>query len=264
MILVTGGTGSLGSPTVRALAELGVGCVAVQDADLVDRARLLALGDRHEVTGVVHLAASPESALPDVLEAARTWGVARVTVAGGAGGGGPGTVRSNGNGSSAAVEVVHARIATTWGPGGAAHEPPFDAVVDVLAGRRPAAPAPLRAGERRDLCYVRDAAHALALLQTTPDLRRHTYEVGSGRATSNAEVAEVVAAMLPAVPIDLVPSDDPDNDHRGEPGRGPHLDPAALHRDTGYLPVHGLAGGLADWIATSVADARGRRGGAAR
>lgn len=117
MILVTGGLGFIGQHTVRALLDLGESCLLVQRRepvlppllagagpgvqaerlDLGDRAALLALGERHPITGIVHLAGSvpwpPGAAEPfpaaraaldgllNVLAAAHAWGVARVGVA---------------------------------------------------------------------------------------------------------------------------------------------------------------------------------------
>lgn len=74
MILVTGGFGSIGAHTALALADLGEdvvvtrhrkaappsfleGRVAVEQADLADLDALRAVGDRHRITGIVHLAA---------------------------------------------------------------------------------------------------------------------------------------------------------------------------------------------------------------
>ena len=111
MILVTGGFGSIGAHTALALADLGEqvvvtrhrraappsfleGRVAVEQADLSDLGSLRALGDRHEITAIVHLAAvaleEPDAIafmrrntamLLNALEVARTWGVRRFAVA---------------------------------------------------------------------------------------------------------------------------------------------------------------------------------------
>jgi UDP-glucose 4-epimerase len=115
MILVTGGLGFIGSHTVRALLDLGEGCVlvqrrtpevpadltdaqvAVEQADVGDPAALLDIGTRHKITGIVHLAGSmpwPPGAgepveatraaigsLLNVVQAAQEWGVPRVGVA---------------------------------------------------------------------------------------------------------------------------------------------------------------------------------------
>ena len=110
VILVTGGLGSIGSHTARALLDLGesvvvtahrstqvpeflAGGAVVEPLDTTDQAAFLDLGTRHEITGIVHLAAGRYD-LPDpieylraetlglfnALEAARAWGVRRFSV----------------------------------------------------------------------------------------------------------------------------------------------------------------------------------------
>jgi UDP-glucose 4-epimerase len=115
VILITGGLGSIGSHTARALLDLGesvvltahrstglpdyltgepAGRVAVEPLDTADEATFLDIGTRHEITGIVHLAAAPYD-LPDpveylradtrgllnALKAATVWGVRRFSVA---------------------------------------------------------------------------------------------------------------------------------------------------------------------------------------
>jgi nucleoside-diphosphate-sugar epimerase len=112
MILVTGGLGTIGAQTARALLDLGqevvvtcrhrtdvpsflVGRVTVEPLDVTDRAAFLALGQRHDITGIVHLAAGGlevsdrpmeflrvnTDGLLNALEAARIWRVSRFAVA---------------------------------------------------------------------------------------------------------------------------------------------------------------------------------------
>ncbi|MFG2004959.1 NAD-dependent epimerase/dehydratase family protein [Spirillospora sp. NPDC048911] len=115
MILITGGLGSIGSHTARALLDLGesvvltahrstrppeyltgepAGRVVVEPLDTMDEAAFLDLGTRYEITGIVHLAAARYD-LPDpveylradtrgllnALKAATEWGVRRFSVA---------------------------------------------------------------------------------------------------------------------------------------------------------------------------------------
>lgn len=115
MILITGGLGSIGSHTARALVDLGEsvaltahrstqlpdyladepdGRVVVEPLDTTDEASFLDIGRRHEITGIVHLAAARYD-LPDPVEylradslgllnalrAATVWGVRRFSVA---------------------------------------------------------------------------------------------------------------------------------------------------------------------------------------
>jgi UDP-glucose 4-epimerase len=115
MILVTGGLGSIGSHTARALLDLGEsvvltahrstrlpeylagepgGRVVVEPLDTTDEAAFLDIGRRHEITGIVHLAAgrfdlpdpveylrAESLALLNALKAATEWGVRRFSVA---------------------------------------------------------------------------------------------------------------------------------------------------------------------------------------
>ncbi|MGH3365636.1 MAG: NAD-dependent epimerase/dehydratase family protein, partial [Nocardioidaceae bacterium] len=114
MILITGGLGSIGSHTARALLDLGElvvltahrstqlpeyladagGRVVVEPLDTTDEAAFLDIGKRHEITGILHLAAARHD-LPDpveylradtvgllnALKAATEWGVRRFSVA---------------------------------------------------------------------------------------------------------------------------------------------------------------------------------------
>ncbi|MEJ2863701.1 NAD-dependent epimerase/dehydratase family protein [Actinomycetospora flava] len=115
MILVTGGLGSIGSHTARALLDLGEPVVltahrstrlpdfladeprdrvVVEPLDTTDAAAFLDVGARHRITGIVHLAAAPHdspdpvaylraetTALLNALEAATAWSVRRFAVA---------------------------------------------------------------------------------------------------------------------------------------------------------------------------------------
>jgi UDP-glucose 4-epimerase len=115
MFLITGGLGSIGSHTARALLDLDEsvvltahrsaqlpeyladepgGRVVVEPLDTTDEATFLGIGKRHEISGIVHLAAARHD-LPDpveylradtlgllnALKAATVWGVRRFSVA---------------------------------------------------------------------------------------------------------------------------------------------------------------------------------------
>jgi nucleoside-diphosphate-sugar epimerase len=75
MILITGGLGMIGAHAARALADLGrevvvtahrrtevpsflAGRATVESLDVTDRDAFLALGDRHDISDIVHLAGS--------------------------------------------------------------------------------------------------------------------------------------------------------------------------------------------------------------
>ncbi|MFE9469718.1 NAD-dependent epimerase/dehydratase family protein [Streptomyces griseofuscus] len=145
------------------------------------------------------------------------------------------------------IEIVAARISGTWGPGGHLPDPFFPASSLVHAAAHRTAPdlsglahQPY-AEDSLDLCYVKDTGRALALLQLTPELRHTTYNVGSGRATSNAEVIAAIAATEPGFHTAL-PSRDTTTPRQW-------LDTTRLREDTGFTPKYDTAAAAADYLA---------------
>ncbi|MFI0718600.1 NAD-dependent epimerase/dehydratase family protein [Streptomyces sp. NPDC021224] len=311
MILVTGGLGFIGSHTVRALLDRGEDVVvlqrrprplpsfldgpdaariAVESADVADRDALLAVGRRHHVTGIVHLAGSfPWDTAPDtavaatrtsldgllnVVEAAQRWGVRRLGLASTIGvyagtalgaplredaplslAAGPvsiptfkkvGELLGGHLAHATGLDIVTYRISGTWGPLG--HSDPFFAAPALVhAAARGAAPdlshlaGPARAGDGLDLTYVKDTGRALALLQLADTLNHRTYNVGSGRATTNAEVARALRAAVPDARVDLPAG--------GEDAPRMVFDISRLTGDTGYRPEYGTERAAADYVA---------------
>ncbi|SDS46353.1 NAD-dependent epimerase/dehydratase family protein [Microlunatus soli] len=110
MILITGGFGTIGAQTARALSDLGrevvITCfrrterpsflsdrVVVEQLDITDADSLLELGNRHRISDIVHLAGTlpgddpvaffrnETTGMLNVINAARTWGVDRLATA---------------------------------------------------------------------------------------------------------------------------------------------------------------------------------------
>ena len=257
MILVTGGSGFIGSHTVRALDNLGERVLIVQRrssevpaqladlplaaerGDVSELTRLLEIGSRYPITGIVHLAGydlagTPETAvegvrkaldgLLNVVQVAQEWGVERITLASTIGvyGGLPSEgalhedmpVRLSAPhpiprykkinellgeqlAETSGVEIINLRISGTWGPLG--HEDPFFAAPALIhgaaAGTAPDLSSiliPVHSDDALDLTYVKDTGRAIALLQTAEKLNHRTYNVGSGRATSNTEIIAAI------------------------------------------------------------------------
>ncbi|MGY4905917.1 NAD-dependent epimerase/dehydratase family protein [Streptomyces sp. 900116325] len=306
MILVTGGFGFIGSHTVRALLDLGEDCVVVQrrarelpavlagarveveQADVADRDALLAIGHRHDITGIVHLAGSyPWPPVPDapveatrraldgllnVAQAAQEWGVRRLGVAStigvyfGARNDGPlredvplsmsarvsiptfkkvGELLGGFLADTTGVDIVNYRVSGTWGPLG--HPDPFFAAPALVhAAARGTAPdlshlvGPAFAEDGLDLNYVKDTGRAIALLQLAGKLNHRTYNVGSGRATTNAQLIETIRKVVPDAQVDLPAG-----------GDAPHLvlDISRLREDTGYRAEYDTERAVGDYIA---------------
>jgi UDP-glucose 4-epimerase len=142
------------------------------------------------------------------------------------------------------VEIVNYRIGGVWGPG--KRPGPFAAaghlVLAAAAGREPDLSgllAPPLAGDAIDLCYVRDAGRALALLQLASHLDHRTYNVGSGRPTTNAEVIAAIKKVVPDARVDLP---------EGNCGAPLYLDITRLREATGYEPAYDVERATADYI----------------
>lgn len=146
--------------------------------------------------------------------------------------------------SATGIEIVNYRISGTWGPLG--HDDPrFTAPALIRAAARGTEPdlsrqrRPAHAEDGLDLNYVKDTGRALALLQLADKLNHRTYNVGAGRATTNAEISAAIRKVVPDAQVDL-PS--------GE--ASPHLvlDITRLREDTGYRPEYDTERAVADYL----------------
>ncbi|GLV54508.1 hypothetical protein KDH_13550 [Dictyobacter sp. S3.2.2.5] len=102
----------------------------------------------------------------------------------------------------------------------------------------------LRAQEGADLCYVKDAAHAVALLQVTETLHYRVYNIAAGRPTTNQELVAAIKEVIPEAVIAL-----PWEDEGAEPVAIPYQDITRLVQDTGYQPQYTTKQAIADYIA---------------
>jgi nucleoside-diphosphate-sugar epimerase len=299
MILVTGGLGMIGAHTARSLVDLGHdvvvtthhrtevpsfldGRVTVVSLDVTDRDAFLALGDRYDISDIVHLAGSipgedPVSyfradmtGLLNALDAARTWGVRRFAVASSVGVyiGRPEipwheelalptaelplliiafkkAVEPVTTHSLAGtgVQPIVLRIGSIWGPL-MDPESPFNPIPPYInAALRGDQPRPLYAEDGGDCCYAPDAGRAIALLTTTQTLRHVTYNVSSGRPFTYRQLADAVQAITPGLRPELLPG------RQAGPGDNPYLDITRLTRDTGYTPAFDIPKAVADYVA---------------
>jgi UDP-glucose 4-epimerase len=144
------------------------------------------------------------------------------------------------------IEVVNLRISGTWGPLGHNPDPFFPAPQLIHAAAHGHAPdlsgvgGRMHAEDSLDLCYVKDTGRAIALLQLADHLNHRTYNVASGHATTNAEVAAAIRQAVPDAEVDL-PS--------GGETRQAWLDITRLRQDTGYEPAWDVERAAADYIA---------------
>jgi nucleoside-diphosphate-sugar epimerase len=299
MILVTGGLGMIGAHTARALVDLGHevvvtahhrtevppfldGRVTVEPLDVTDRDAFLALGERHRISDVVHLAGAIPDADPvrffrtdttgllNALDAARAWGVRRFAVASSLGvyigrseipwtedlalptAALPHLIiafkkavepLTTHSLAGSGVQPVVLRIGSIWGP---LMDPasPFNPIPPYISAvLRGEQPPPLHADDGGDSCYAPDAGRAIALLTTAPTLRHDTYNVSSGRPFTHRRLADALQAITPGLRLDLLPG------RQAGPGDDPYLDITRLTHDTGFAPAFDVAAAVADYVA---------------
>jgi UDP-glucose 4-epimerase len=147
------------------------------------------------------------------------------------------------------IEIISYRI-SPWGPGGNPNSPftPVPQLVHAAArGTQPdfsALRVPAYAGDGIDMCYVKDAARALALLQLAPRLGHSTYNIAAGKVLTNREVAAAITRLIPGARAGL-----PDGSSPAGSGQGARLDIGRLRADTGYQPAYDTDRAVAEYIA---------------
>lgn len=308
MILITGGLGSIGSHTARALLDLGETVVltarrsaalpefladepsdrvVVEPLDMTGEAPFLELGRRHDITGIVHLAAtrfdlpdpvdylrSETTALLNALRAATDWGVKRFAVASSIGvyAGvsampwqedmplpvlAPHQIHAFKKtaellttlvGQHAGFDVINLRIGTIWGPLGLPDSPFFALPRLVNAAVR---------GEDPDLTPPRPLAYA----EDTTDL---CYVKDCGRAIAILMLTEQlnhstynVSSGRPARYGDVVDTINavipgssiviPQGRNPARPHDNNYLDITRLQDDTGFEPQYDLDRAVLDY-----------------
>lgn len=307
-ILITGGMGFIGLHTAKELVDAGERVVitryrrtrapdfvrerlgraiALETLDVTDPARMHEVMERHEVTGVVHLAVPALQALSpaeearvniaglvNLLEAARVFGVARLSLASSIavyrGGGRPSPYREDDPVSldatnstatfkkcgelladhfrrNGGAEVVSLRIGGIYGPlyhsmaslvSRLVHAAVRGTEIDLSASR-PGAPY---AQDRSDLCYVKDCARAIRMIQLAPTLRHRVYNLSAGAGVSNREVVDAIEKAVPGTRFDL-PLRPP-----GEAASERYLDISRLRDELGFLPEYPIEAGVADYV----------------
>jgi UDP-glucose 4-epimerase len=308
VILITGGLGFIGAHTARALLDLGQSClltrhhhrrvpdflehelgrrIVIEQVDCADTTAVLRLGDRHQITSIVHLAAPTATRDPigyvdtttcvllNVLRAAKEWGVSRVSIASSIGlyigvtqapfredlplpmiADDPipvlkkcGELLGGLVAHGEEFELINLRVSTIWGPLGPPDTPFFALPHLVHAAARGASP---------DLSQLRDPPYA----DDGADL---CYVKNCGRAIAllsstnklhhhtynigdgRATSNGDIAVALERVLPEITIDLPPGRDPDG-PGRDTYMDITRLQKDTGYQPKFSLEDGLADYL----------------
>ncbi len=147
------------------------------------------------------------------------------------------------------VECVEMRLAAIYGPN-------YDATRSSLVGRlvhaavksdKPNLEAirfgSIYAEDGGDQCYIKDAARAIALLQTANKLSQKVYNISSGYPTANHSIVNAIKKVIPNFDVELP---------AGHMPSGPealwYFDIAKLRQDTGFEPQFDIEAGIADYV----------------
>ncbi|MBO0693942.1 MAG: NAD(P)-dependent oxidoreductase [Acidimicrobiaceae bacterium] len=145
------------------------------------------------------------------------------------------------------LDLVNLRISGIWGPlYHSMSNLPSRVVHAAVSGTdlKPGMRGPSYADDGGDMCYVKDCATGIALLQLADGLKHRTYNVASGRPTRNGELVAAVKELIPDTTVSLPEGHDP----KGS-GVVPHADISRIREDTGYEPAYDVRSGVADYVA---------------
>jgi UDP-glucose 4-epimerase len=98
---------------------------------------------------------------------------------------------------------------------------------------------PPGADDGGDACYVKDCALGIQLVHAAPQLKHCVYNVGSGKATRNADLAEAIREVAPEFEANLLPGGTTD---------GRYMDISRISSELGYTPQIGVERGLAEYV----------------
>ena len=311
MILIVGGMGFIGMNTALRLVEVGEKIVIAQHSahriplplednigsqvftvrmDVANAYEVFDVVRRHRVDSIINLMAPPArsvstqadyqlytAGLSNVLEAARVFGLRRVSLGSSVGvysGLPAGPFREDVGlpvpsptqvsafkkgmemhahyyASQAKLDVVALRIGSIYGPRYYSMHNPISRICHAAAKNvepdfsdRP--DGKIFEEDQADWTYVKDVARGIQMLHTAERLSHRVYNIGSGRASSNKDI---VAAVLKAVPGAKCAVLEP-----GRTGGGsinPATDLSRIKTDVGYGPEHTLETGISayiDWL----------------
>jgi UDP-glucose 4-epimerase len=310
MILIVGGMGFIGLNTALRLVEVGEKVVISQHSahrvpdglkdkvgtevftarmDVTNPYEVFEVIRRHQVDSIINLMAPPArslstqsdyhlytAGLQNVLEAARTFGLRRVSLGssvGVYGGLAAGPFREDAGlpvqsptqvsafkkgmemhahfyAAQAKLDVIALRIASIYGPFYYSMHNPIGrlcqaAVRQVEPDFKDRPDGKIFEDDQADWTYVKDVARGIQMLHTAERLAHRVYNIGSGRATSNRDIVEAVRKVVPdAKGAVLKAGRTPGN------ATNPATDLSRIN-EVGYQPEHTLESGIAayiDWL----------------
>jgi len=303
MILITGGLGFIGLHTAHSLLDLGEDVVLTQyrvarepefirdelgkrvfieQLDATDGEKLMEIGSRYKITGIIHMATPGLGALDaagdykvnmysliNCLEAAEAWGVKRLGIASSI------TVYNGVNDGpfeedmplrttptnpveayKKAYEITSTHYALRTGLDiallrmGYVYGPIYHSMGNAMSrlvhaavkGVAPELRAELYEDDAQDYTYVKDCGRAVALLQVKDKLQYQTYNIGGGRAASNKEIAAAIRRHYPDAQLPMQPG-------ASAQRKDPYMDLSRIKGEVGYEPEYPVHKAVDDYIA---------------
>jgi UDP-glucose 4-epimerase len=99
------------------------------------------------------------------------------------------------------VDVAMMRIALIYGPLHPYGNIAFQLARAAVDGRVPEFATPMYTEDTTDLCYIKDCARGIRLLQLADRLNERMYNLGGGRASAYGEMAEAVEKVVPGARV---------------------------------------------------------------
>ena len=314
MILIVGGMGFIGLNTALRLVEVGQKVVITQHSahrvpklleaevgsrvftarmDVSNPYEVFEVVRRHRVESIINLMAPPArsvstqadyqlytAGLQNVMEAARTFGLRRVSLGSSVGvyAGIPAgpyrediplpvqsptqvsafkkgmEMHAHYYAAQAKLDVIALRIASIYGPLYYSMHNPIGRICHaaVKGGEPDFSDRPdgkIFEGDQADWTYVKDVARGIQMLHTAEKLSHRIYNIGTGRATSNRDIVDAAQKAVPGARCAAL-----------KPGRAPTAssnpatDLSRIKADVGYEPAYTLETGIAayiDWLRTN-------------
>ena len=146
------------------------------------------------------------------------------------------------------LDIVNMRLSGVYGPMYASmRNLPSRLVHAAVKGTEPdfspAFGGTPHADDAQDLTYVKDIARGVVLVHNAPKLEHRIYNIGSGRATSNAEILAAVRKAKPGFDAHLSEGRSP----RYKPNN--YGDNTRIQNELGYRPQYDLEKAIADYVA---------------
>ena len=160
-------------------------------------------------------------------------------------------------GKAYGVPTVALRFFNVYGPGQSLGNP-YTGVAAIFSARLLAGAPPLvfeDGTQSRDFIHVQDIARACYLILESRDVAGVALNVGTGRPTTIADVAEVLQRTLGGPPAQVLGS------YRAGDIRHCYADISAIRRTLGWEPMFSFEQGMDDlarWVRTQSGDARGQ------